>query len=709
MVAPDAPFRDLNRLLAPRSIAVIGASDRPGNLGGDTVRRLGKFGFPGPVWPVNPNAASVAGLACHASVADLPEAPDLAIFALPAQGLLEAIEACARRGTRAGIAYAGGFAESGGAGVALQERLVALCTAQDFLLCGPNCVGLMNTGVPVTSTFSTVLHEIDTLRAGGISFLSQSGGLATTAMSIVLEAGFGFRHLISGGNEAVVSFSDYLHALACDPGTRVIAGYLEGVADPQRLLRALDAARRNDKPVVLVKSGSTGASARAALAHTGALVGEDRVVDAILREAGAIRVGSVAAMVDVALMLESLGPERMPRGNGVGIVTFGGGNGVLAADQAASAGLDAPALSSERIARIRPHLVSVATAANPMDLTPSTAFRPEGLAQLPAALDALAEDAALDSLIFIVSGLAAKAPEITALIVDFWRRCPKPLCVSWPSPPRGAIAALAAKGIPAFQEPANGLIALGHIVRRAQALAWPPRGGTSAAPFAWERHVPDARDGLVVCEDRCHAILRAAGLAAAEGGVARSVDEARAIAETIGLPVALKAISPAVTHRAAAGLLAIDLRNDAAVDAGYRALVARAAVLGVALDGVLVQRMRRGGFELLVSAFRDPLYGPMISVGVGGGLTELIDDVAIARAPVGAAFAAEMIDALRSRRHARDGDGALPTAPAAEFVAAFSSLAARAPWKRFVFEVNPIKWSRDGAVAVDGLLIIEEC
>jgi acyl-CoA synthetase (NDP forming) len=708
MTKTIAPFLDLSRLLAPRSVAVIGASDRAGNLGGDTVRRLVKFGFPGPVWPVNPNAQTVAGLPCHASVADLPAAPDLAIFALPAGALIEAIEACAARGTRAGVAYAGGFAEAGGEGVELQRRLVEACARHGFALCGPNCVGLMNTAVPVTSTFSTVLHELDSLQSGGISFLSQSGGLATTAMSLALRAGFGFRHLVSGGNEAVVTFSDYLHALACDDGTKVIAGYLEGVTDPERLLLALEEARRRDKPVVLVKSGSTGASARAAMAHTGSLVGEDRVVDAILREMGVIRVGSVEAMVDAALMLASLGPARRPRGNAIGIVTFGGGNGVLAADQAASAGLDAPALRPEAIARIRRHLVSVATASNPMDLTPSTAFRPEGLAELPKALDALAAEDALDSVIFIVSGLASKAREITALIVDFWKRCPKPVCVSWPSPPRGVVEALAAEGIPAFEEPARGLAALGHVARRGEALSRPPREAEPRAGFDWTRFVPSPSAGLVVCEDRCHEILRAAGLATAEGRLARDEVEALRIAAEIGMPVVLKGISPAVTHRAAAGLLAVDLRDAAAVREAFARLAARAGDIGAALDGILVQRMRRGGFELLVSAFRDPLYGPMVSVGAGGGLTELLDDVQIARAPVTAEFAADMIGLLRSRRHARDEAGPLPAAPAAEFVAAFSALAAGAPWARFVFEVNPIKWSRDGVVAVDGLLIVEE-
>jgi acetate---CoA ligase (ADP-forming) len=429
----------------------------------------------------------------------------------------------------------------------------------------------------------------------------------------------------------------------------------------------------------------------------------------VLQEMGVIRCASVEEMVDAAMMLVSLKSTQRPRGPNVGIVTFGGGNGVLAADQAASAGLSVPTLKPETIAAVKRHLVAVATASNPMDLTPSTAFRPEGLAELPKAIDVLVADADLDSILFIVSGLASKAQEITQLIIDLWRRSPKPVCVSWPSPPIGVMAALSEAGIPAFEEPARGLMALGRIVRRGQALRRPPRAqGAARRDFDWERFLPEVGDGAVVCEDLCHEILRAAGLAAAEGALARDVASAVRIAREIGMPVVLKGISPKVTHRAAAGLLAADLRDAAEVETAFMRLWARAEKIGVALDGLLVQRMRKGGFELLVAASIDPLYGPMISVGAGGGLTELIDDVVIARAPVGPAYAADMIERLRSRRHAKDEDGALPPQPAADFVSAFSSLAASAPWKRFVFEVNPIKWTRDGAVAVDGLLIVEE-
>ncbi len=702
-----AQFADLSTLLAPRSVAVVGASDRPGNFGGDTVRRLLKFGFTGPIYPINRSLEPVAGLKSYAHARDLPAVPEAAIFAIPAEGLYDAIKDCIEAGVRAGVAYTGGLGEAGGEGAVLQARIVELCRSAGFQLCGPNCAGIINCAAPATLTFATALSEFETLKPGMVSMVSQSGGLGTSLFAMVNRAGFGFSHLISSGNEAVVSFADYLYALARDPGTGVIAAYLEGVTDGPKLVRALAEARRQRKPVVIVKSGAGKASARAAQAHTGALTGEDRVFDAILQEMGAIRVYSIEELADVCLMLAGMGRGRLPAGPGTGIVTFGGGNGVLGVDQCEQAGLTVPPLRPEGVARLKILLVSTATASNPVDLTPTTAFRTESLARLPAALDAFLEEPQIDSLLMICSSLAAKAPEIAQIVGDVWDRSTKPVIMSWPDTPPGTAERLAARGVPVFSEPARAARALSRLVTHQAALARPARP-EMAAPraFDWAAHVPDG--ATVIPENQCHALMKAADLPVAAGVLVN--DEAAAVhaGEALGLPVALKGISPKVTHRAAAGLLAIDLRSSDDVAAAYRRLSKRAAEIGVALDGVYVQKMHKGGAELLVSAFRDPIFGPVVSVGSGGGLTELLDDVVIERAPVTAEIAAGMIERLRLRRHARDEQGMLPTTPAADFTARLSELAATAPWKRFIFEVNPIKWTRDSVVAVDGLLIIEE-
>jgi acetyltransferase len=707
MIAQPAPaFVDVQGILEPCSIAVIGASDQLGNLGGETVRRLLKFNYPGRVFPISRTAKTVAGLPCSANVSELPGAPDLAILAIPANGLMAAIRESADFGVRHGIAYAGGLAEAGGEGVELQRALVALCREKGFVLCGPNCVGVINATTPVAATFSTALQEIDALRPGPISMVCQSGGIATTAFSMVQQAGFGFRHLVSSGNEAVVDFADYLYAFAQDAGTRIIGGYLEGIASGPKFVLALEEARTRGKPVVLIKAGTTGVTARAALAHTGALVGEDRVVDAILKEMGVLRVHSVEELVDVVLLLAG-NEGKGASGSGVGVITFGGGNGVLGADQCTHLGLSTPALSPGCIDRLRPLLVSVATAANPLDLTPTTAFRPEAMAQLPAALDIVAAETEIQSLLFVVGSMAAKAAEISEVICGLAARAEKPVCASWPSPPRAVPALLAERGVYSFLDPGRGIRALSKLVEHGAAARRPARQTARAiTAFDWQSFVSVEDTHAIVPEHVCHRILTAAGLAVAAGKLADNEAAAVRVANAIGLPVVLKGIASRITHRAKAGLVALDLRSEAEVGAAFRRLEARAAELSATLDGVYAQKLYPPGTELLVTAFRDPMFGVMVSCGSGGILTELIDDVVTERAPVGPELAAHMLERLRTRRQATDSAGLLPTEPAARFVARFSELALTAPWERFVFEANPVLWRRNEAVAVDGLLVV---
>ena len=241
------PFADVQRLLEPRSIAVIGASDAPGSLGGTVVRFLQRFGYPGPIWPVNPRRDRVAGLPCYPAPQALPEPADLALLAVPAAAVVEVVRACAAAGIGHGIVWAGGFAEIGGEGRARQDALVELCRRPALRLCGPNCIGIINVHLPMVASFASALLATDRLLPGNISMVSQSGGMATVAQALAQEAGFGFRHVISSGNEAVLTTADFVHALVRDAETKVIAAYVEGVRDPEKLLLALAGGARGKK------------------------------------------------------------------------------------------------------------------------------------------------------------------------------------------------------------------------------------------------------------------------------------------------------------------------------------------------------------------------------------------------------------------------------------------------------------------------------
>jgi acyl-CoA synthetase (NDP forming) len=657
---------------------------------------LRKFGFAGPILPVNPRRESVAGLRCFPSVAALPAVPDLALITTAAPTVPAVLRDCVRAGVRAGIAWAGGFAEAGGAGAALQAELAAICRDSGFLLAGPNCLGIVNGATGMAATFSSALVETERLLPGVISMVSQSGGLSTMCHTLAQQTGFGFRLVVSSGNEAVITLADYIRALVADEGTRVIAVYLEGVRDGADFCAALAAARAAGKPVVVLKGGTTEASAAAVAAHTGALAGEGRVWEAVLREQGAIQVQGLEELLDAALFLASEGVRVARAGPRIGIVTTGGGSGVVTADQCARAGLSTPQPTPATLATLRALAPALAALGNPFDLTPQVYTQAESLARFGATLDAIAAEPALDVVYVQFGPMAQRGAEVSADLAAFRARSPKPVCIAWPLAPPGAVERLREAGAHVFAE-------YGRVVALLGALARAQGGVTPVARQRPGAALPAGRDGQVVPEHECHAILAAAGLPVPAGALAVAAGEAARIAGAIGFPVALKGISPQVTHRAAAGLLALGLRDAAEVAAADARLRAHAKASGVALDGLYVQRMQRGGLEVLVSAFRDPVFGPVVSVGAGGALTEALDDVALARAPLDAAGVAALLGRLRLMKRA----SGRPVAPLAEFVARFSQLAASAPWRRFVFEVNPVAWSADGVVALDGLLVIE--
>lgn len=702
----EGGFADVSRLLAPRTVAVIGASDQTGNVGGSTVRFFQKFGSPCTVWPVNRGRETVAGLRCYPSVADLPGKADLAIIAVPAAAVATVVRECAAAGIGAGIAWAGGFIEGGERGMAMQEELASTCRELGFSLLGPNCIGIIDTHTPVTASFASMMLGFERLLPGNISMVSQSGGLATMGQAMAQREGYGFRYMISTGNEAVLGVADFVRALVDDPLTKIIAVYLEGVRDGGKFRRALLAARAARKPVIVLKAGATPASAVAAAAHTGALAGEGRVWDAVLLEGAAIQVESLEELLDVAMQLSGADLTKRPQSRGVAAVTFGGGSGVLSADQCDRVGLAVPALSAETRSVLESVVPPIASTRNPVDLTPQAYLDPQWLSHFPRALDMIAGDPGAGTVFFQLGPMAQGDLEMAQMVAEFRARCAKPVVVAWPLMIRAAGEALHAAGVHVFPEYSRAVRTMGRLASWAEALAAPQDEAIPALNWTtkgWREVVPQAQAGTVISEHECHAILALAGLPVAKGQLARSEAEAMRSAREVGFPVVMKGISAQVTHRAAAGLLALGLNTEAEVEAAWRRLQAQADTLPAVLDGILVQHMMQEGVELLVSAFRDPAFGVMLSLGAGGTLTELLDDVVLVPAPIGSAATTRALRRLRIMRKA----GALSPA-LLDFISRFSAIAATAPWRRFVLEVNPVKWTADHALAVDGLLIIEE-
>jgi len=421
-------------------------------------------------------------------------------------------------------------------------------------------------------------------------------------------------------------------------------------------------------------------------------------------------VESTRELLDVCLYLSNMDRAKLPRGNRVAIVGFGGGGGVLSADLCARRELDNPALTDITRKHLAPTVPSIASVANPLDLTPDM-FGSEWLPKFPAALDTIAADPQIDMLFLPLSAMARGAADVSRNIAEFSARSPKPVFVAWQLAPAEGLRVLRDHGMHVFPEPASAIGVMGKLARHAAALQTARRAEVEPLAFRWAGHATVNGSGNaphVISEDACHRLLAAAGLPVAPGWLATSDAEALEAAKGVGFPVALKGISAQVTHRAATGLLALDLRNGAEVEAAYRELSKCAAEKKIALDGIYVQHMIKGPLELLVSAFRDPIFGVMIVCGAGGNLAEIVDDVTLERAPFDAAHAAHVLERLRIVQRASKIDPAADVTAPANFVARLSQFAAIAPWKRFVLEVNPVKWHTGGVTAVDGLLVVED-
>lgn len=699
-------FADVSGLLRPRSIAVVGASDQARNLGGVAVGHLRKFGFPGQIWPVHPKAETVAGLPAFASLAALPEPPELAILAIGAANIPGALRDCAAAGVRNVIVWAGGFVESSTAGAALQCEVVEICRAHGIRLLGPNCLGVFDTELPLTASFASFLDEIDALLPGDISMVGQSGGLVTMAMEHARRSGFGFRYAVSTGNEAVLNTADFVAAFAEDPKTKVIGLYVEGTRDGEKLAAALGLARERGKPVVVLRGGTTVAAARAAAAHTGALAGESRIWHAVLDELGVIEVRSLEELLDVVRQVSSAPAKTRMAGNGIAVVTFGGGSGVLSSDQAAFHGLSVPPLGEATRARLAPLLPPIASTHNPVDLTPQVYTAGDWLRTLPDAFDTIAADPGVDAVLLQYGPMAMAAMEVTAITKAFMDRAPIPVVLAWGLPPAIIPPWLKEHGVNVFEEYERAIRVLGHFA--ASSAAIPGEPAPPPMPFDWSAHVPAPVAGTVVSEHACHRLLKSAGLSVAQGRLVASAEDAVAAGAEVGWPVAMKGMSEAVTHKFAAGLVRLGVDSPQAAEVASAELLARAGELGVELEGIYVQHMVDGEAEILVSALRDPTFGVVVSVGAGGVMTELLDDVVFHRAPVSPQVAEAMFRRLRLVEKLRSKGVGLDLGALSTFVSRFSALSASAPWRRFVLEVNPVKWSADGVVAVDGLLIIEE-
>jgi acetyltransferase len=680
---PLAPFFDA------RSVAVVGASADPSKVGGSVLANLIAAGFPGRLVPVNAARPTVQGLRAAPAIMDA-EAVDVAVVAVPAAAVLPTLQQCAARGVRGAVVLSAGFREAGPAGAARETELRAWLRTAPLRVIGPNCLGWIRPSARLNLSFAPGMP-----RAGGLGFFSHSGALCTAILDWSREHAVGFSLFASLGNQADVSESALLDALADDPETRVILGYLEGVADGGAFFRALAAAARR-KPCVMLKTGRSVEGARAVGSHTGALAGSDRAFDAAVRQAGAIRVETLEELFDVG---RALAATRAPAGRQVLLVTNGGGLGVLATDAARAAGLELAPVDDDTAARLRAVLPAHAATANPIDLIgDATAQRYAEALHAVRSVDAslvvmLAPQAATDAVGVARSILAATHAWRTPVLGVF----------AGGARVRPGATALEEGGVPCYAFPERAVRALAGMARVTERASRPRPAPVTLDAARVRAALPVAGERLSIVE--AAPLLTAAAIPLLGVRTARTPDEAADAAAALGFPVALKILSPDISHKTDVGGVALDLRTAEAVIETGKQLLARAAAARpeARLDGLLVQRMAEGGaHELLLGMVRDPQFGPVVMIGFGGIYVEVLDDTAVRLAPLDRAEARRMLDELRMAPALRGARGRAPADldALADAICRFAALAVAAP-ELAELEINPLLAGPAGVAALD--------
>ena len=717
MPATDAdPIRPLvtperlREFFAPRSIAVVGASDASG-WARFVVASSRAAGFTGPLIGVHPAHRTVFGRPAVRNLRELDEPADVAFIMVPTEAVETVLDDAAAAGVRHAVVLAAGYRELGEPGRALEQRMIARAAAGGITVLGPNCLGFLNAHARVAPFALTVPPP---LLAGPVGIALQSGALASVVLAFAHAHAIGVSTLATMGNEAMIGATDVLEYLIEDDATGVICLFLEQISDPARFARAAQRADRAGKPIVVLKAGASPAGRQVALAHTGAVAGDDAVVGAVLRQLNVIRVTSIEELLSTAALL---GYDRWPAGRRMGVVTASGGACDLIADRAAAEGIEIPEFAPQTAAAIEPLVPPFAAVRNPLDVTGYFLAnrRTSALTPVDYALDAAVADPGLDFVLFTGLNLLHSRPDDEAAAAVLAQRA------AWlgqriASAPIPVIAAahtcvdvseygrevLDQGGVHMLGGIDLGMTALGHALRwlenrgrpRGTAITGGPgRAGDAGEP--WSEAA--ARD-----------LLAGSGVPVVPGELVSSADAAAAAARRLGLPVVLKICSAQITHKSDIGGVAVGPRTEAEVRAAYaRVLAAGQAVPGARIDGVLVSPMRSGGVELIAGVSVDPTFGPVLAVGLGGVWVEVLNDTSLRVLPVDPGEVKRMLAELRGSALLRGARGRRPADldALAGVICLLGDAAAALDGSLRALEVNPLWVDGSQVEALDVLIV----
>lgn len=699
---------DMDRIKAlfqPRSIAVLGASNDPVKIGGRPIRYLKEGGFAGQILPVNARRDVVQGLTAYPSISEVPGEVDLAIIALPAQLVVDAVRACANKGVRSVILFSAGFAEISEEGARMQAKITAIANSTGMRILGPNCLGAINLRLGMIATFTSGI-EGGLAQPGRIGFVSQSGALGSHCFAAFRERGMGLSYWVTTGNECDIEFADCLAYLAQDPDTDVIAAYIEGCRDGDKLRAALALARENRKPVVVLKVGESEIGAEAAASHTASLAGSDSVYDAVFRQYGVLRAHSISEFTELTYAGTTC---LFPTGNRIGLATVSGGVGVMMADKAATLGLDVAPMPESAQRRMKQRW-EPAGVRNPVDTTAQVTSDPDLLREF---LELMFEEGGYDAIVLFLAhtGLVkATSDRLREYLIPLRKRYPDRLILISTLCKPEIRADYEADGFHVFEDPSMAVQAAAALMNLGREFARTDVEPEGSARIAATRvRLPTE----ALNEHAAKQLLAAAGVPVVEERVVRSAEEAAAAAAAFGAAVVLKIISPDILHKTEAGGVLLGITGAEAARAGYDEILARVRhnAPSARHEGVLVSRMIRGGIETLIGVQRDSVFGPVVAFGLGGIFVETLKDVALRTAPFGLEEAHAMIRQIKAYPLLVGARGQAPAD--VEALAQALVAVARFAWdnrdRLESLDLNPflVLPKGEGAVAVDALIVYQ--
>jgi len=635
---------DLEHLFRPRSIAVIGASDRPDKVGYKVLSNIVTEGYPGRIYPVNPRCGEILGIPCRRSIAELPDGVDVAFIVIPANLVFEAVKACAERGVRFLPIITSGFSEIGNNDE--ERRIVSYALDHGMRILGPNIFGLFSAASSLNATFGP-----KNIKPGSVALITQSGALGVAMMGKTALEGMGLSAVISIGNKTDIDESDLLDYLVERPDTRIVMLYIEGVRHGERLIEALNRTTRR-KPVVVIKSGRSRKGAAAAASHTGSLAGSDEIFDAIMKQCHVMRAETVEDAIAWCKFFESTVP---PKGENTLIITNGGGIGVLATDACEKFGVKLYEDYAALKAAFSPVMPYFGSAKNPVDLTGQASAQNYGAAfdtalelpQVHSVISLYCETAVLDSSAFIpiLEGCFRRYQE---------RGKPLVFCLFGGKSTEEVVLTLRHRSVPVFTDPYEAVSCMGALYRYSRYISEEPEEAldpwvdAAAVGAVVERARREKRRFLYSREARL--LMEAAGITLPRSQTAASIDEAVEFAKKIGYPVVLKVQSRDILHKSDVGGVALELENDREVVEAYEAILhnCRTRMPKAQIEGMEVMEMVRPGTEMIVGARRDPSFGPVVMAGMGGIYVEVLKDVSFRALPLGKREITEMIQQTRS-------------------------------------------------------------